>query len=110
MDDSVKKALAVCAGGAGIGFALSGGNPLGAIGGCVVAAMATGCVEPVEFNETSDSCFVPETGEPIVEADKIIHTSGQNYIVSDAEIGQEQADRYLEKIPVFTHNILNLFA
>ena len=89
------KAAAVCGGGAGIGFVVSGFNPLGAVGGCLVATMAAGCVEP---DEVAHSCLVPETGKPTGEEDKAIYTDGQNYVVSDEAIGSEQADQYLEKI------------
>ena len=106
---NLAKGLAVCGGGAGIGLVASGFNPLGAVGGCLVATMATACAGPDEPDDPVDFCIVPETGKPVGEEGKAIYTDGQNYVVSDEAIEQEQADQYLGKIPIFTNNILNLF-
>lgn len=90
------KALTVCAGGAALGLAFSGGNPLGALGGCAAATMAvtvTGCAPE---NDYEGSRLSTETAKVKPLAEKLTENcnSTEEEVISITQWAQNNLFHY----------------
>lgn len=117
MSDTMKT-LAVCASGAAIGFVAFGGNPLGAVAGCLVP-MAMGCggdETNAEIDNTPNECIDPQEASrnwsvflPPVDKERPIYTNNGYQVVTDPEISKAAADFYLTKIPELENKVAEFF-